>query len=147
VACFGWVSPCYWLDIGNPAKYRQAQVDLLAGRIRSAALPAGPAAGTGQAGVPPGATMVQPVSIGRGTRIEIGARVGPDVVLGRDCLVGAGARVAGAVAWEQVEIGPGATLSDCVIGARVRIGRGATVGPGAVLESDRIVPEGARVGA
>jgi mannose-1-phosphate guanylyltransferase len=142
VPCYGWISPSYWLDIGSPAKYRQAQVDLLEGRV------AGPApGGVGpRVAVAPEAAIVEPVAIGPGSRIETGARVGPAAVLGPGCVVGAGARVAGAVAWEQVEIGPGATLCDCIVGARVRIGRGAHVGPGVVLESGRSVPEGVRLG-
>jgi mannose-1-phosphate guanylyltransferase len=144
VPCYGWVSPCYWLDIGSPAKYRQAQVDLLEGRVASPAL----AGGVGpRVTVAPGATVVEPVAIGPGSRIEAGARVGPGAVLGPDCIVGAGARVAGAVTWEQVEVGAGATLRDCIVGARVRIGRGAEVGPGVVLESGRSVPAGARLHA
>jgi hypothetical protein len=35
VPCFGWVGDCYWIDIGSPAKYRQAHLDLLAGRVRT----------------------------------------------------------------------------------------------------------------
>ena len=30
---YGWVGEHYWLDIGNPAKYRQAQLDLMDGRV------------------------------------------------------------------------------------------------------------------
>ncbi|HEX9190433.1 MAG TPA: NDP-sugar synthase [Vicinamibacteria bacterium] len=147
VPCYGWVSAGYWLDIGNPAKYRQAQLDLLAGRVRNPVAPAGDRALPPDVAAAPDAAVVPPVAVGPGSRLEAGARVGPDTVLGRDCVVGAGARVAGAVAWEEVEIGPGATVTDCVVGARVRIGRGARVGPGVVLESGRTVPDGARLTA
>jgi mannose-1-phosphate guanylyltransferase len=142
VPCYGWIAPCYWLDIGSPAKYQRAQLDLLEGRVASPVRPSGAGA---PVAVAPGATVVDPVAIGPGSRIEAGAHVGPAAVLGAGCVVGAGARVTGTVAWEQVEVGPDATLRDCVVGARVRIGRGAQVGPGVVLESGRSVPDGARL--
>ena len=41
VPFFGWVSESYWLDIGSPAKYRQGQLDLLAGKVATDAGPAG----------------------------------------------------------------------------------------------------------
>src|SRR3984893_6022195 len=40
VPCFGWISDCYWIDIGSPAKYRQAHLDLLAGRVETDLAPA-----------------------------------------------------------------------------------------------------------
>src|SRR5262249_17896067 len=32
---YGWIGDHYWLDIGSPAKYRQAQLDLMAGVVAS----------------------------------------------------------------------------------------------------------------
>jgi len=39
VPCFGWCPTAYWRDIGNPAAYRAAQIDLLQGL---AAMPLAP---------------------------------------------------------------------------------------------------------
>ena len=145
---FGWVSTGYWLDIGNPAKYRQGQLDLLAGRVATTVRPEGArrdgrfvAAG---ARVASDARVVGPCVIGVGTRLEAGCRVGPNAVLGARCVVGAGARVEGAVLWDEVTVGPGADLRDCIVGAGARIGAGGHVGAGAVLESGASVPERAR---
>ena len=41
VPFFGWVSAAYWLDIGSPAKYRQGQLDLLAGKVATDVTPPG----------------------------------------------------------------------------------------------------------
>src|SRR5262249_60908992 len=38
---FGWLGDGYWIDIGSPEKYRQAQLDLLAGRVSTDGGPAG----------------------------------------------------------------------------------------------------------
>jgi len=150
VPFYGWVSANYWLDIGNPAKYRQGQLDLMAGRVTTDVAPPGRAPGDGLrvapgARVATGATLTAPCVIGPGTRVEAGARVGPNVVLGADCVVGAGARLEGAILWDGVTVGPGAVLQDCIVGARVRIGADAQLGFTAVVEGDTAVPAGARL--
>jgi mannose-1-phosphate guanylyltransferase len=33
VPCYGWCPTAYWRDIGNPAAYRAAQIDMLHGRV------------------------------------------------------------------------------------------------------------------
>ena len=148
VPFFGWVAGNYWLDIGSPAKYRQGQLDLLAGRVTSPLAPAG-AAPDGRAIAPgarvaPDATVTGPCVIGAGTRVESGARVGPNAVLGGNCVVGAGARIEGAILWDDVEVGPGAVLRDCIVGAGARIGANAQLGFTAVLEANAVVAPNAR---
>jgi NDP-sugar pyrophosphorylase family protein len=146
---FGWVAEAYWLDIGSPAKYRQGQLDLLAGRVATPLAPAG-ACGGGRfigerAAVAPGAVVTGPAVVGADCRLAEGARVGPDAVLGPGCEVRAAAAVEGAVLWERVEVGEGAALRDCIVGAGVRVGARARIGPGAVVEPGAVVPEGARL--
>jgi mannose-1-phosphate guanylyltransferase len=150
VPFYGWVSENYWLDIGNPTKYRQGQLDLMAGRVTTDVAPPGRAPGDGLrvapgARVATGATLTAPCVIGAGTRVEAGARVGPNAVLGADCVVGAGARLEGAILWDGVTVGPGAVLQDCIVGARVRIGANAQLGFTAVVEDGTAVPAGARL--
>ena len=149
VPFFGWVSGAYWLDIGSPAKYRQGQLDLLAGRVATSLAPPGARGDrcyvSERAVVEPGAAVTAPVVVGAGCRLAAGARVGPDAVLGDGCDVASAAVVAGAVLWERVVVGAGAALRDCVVGAGARVGAGAWVGPGAVVSPGAEVPEGARL--
>jgi mannose-1-phosphate guanylyltransferase len=149
VPFFGWVAGTYWLDIGSPAKYRQGQLDLLAGRVRTPLTPAG-ADPEGRAIAPGahvahGATIAAPCVVGAGTRIESGAQVGPNAVLGMNCLVAAGARIEGAILWDGVVVGAGAVLRDCIVGSGVRIGADAQLGFTAVLENGAVVPSRARM--
>ena len=94
---FGFVSPGYWVDIGTPTKYFQAQQDLLAGRFRAHVAPRGREGPEG---------WIHPTAIHRrhgadprarghrsGCQIEAGAAVGPSVVLGAGCRIGAGAQI------------------------------------------------------
>ncbi len=149
VPCYGWVRSDYWIDIGSPENYRQAQLDLLAGRVLTRVIPAGPWMGgrwiADGVRLGPTVTLVSPCVIGAGSRLDPECRVGPEAVLGEDCAVGRGATIEGAVLWEQVDVGEGALLRDCIVGSGVRIGAGAQIGPGVVLRSDVAVPDHARL--
>ncbi|PYM80822.1 MAG: hypothetical protein DME09_18430 [Candidatus Rokuibacteriota bacterium] len=138
----------YWRDIGSPAAYRDAQVDLLRGRVATTVRPAGTlregcwvGAGTRLA---PGATLVAPSVIGARVRVGAGARLGPLAVVGAGARIAAGARIEGAILWEGVAVGEGAVLRDCIVGADAVIGAHVEVAPGVVLEAAAVVPDGTR---
>lgn len=146
VPCYGWLPPAaYWRDIGSPAAYREAQMDLLDGRVRTPLTPEGDGAVgrciDASARVAPGARVAAPVVVGAAVVVETDARVGPRAVVGDRCRIGAGAAVEGAVVWADVDVGPGAVLRDCVVATGCRIGAGAEVGPGAVLAAGAVVAE------
>ena len=147
--CFGWLAAPYWRDIGNPVAYRDAQHDLLEGRVRSPLSPPGVAkAGSWIADgvrLDEGARVDPPSVIGPGVELGAGARVGPRAILGARCHIGAGARVNGAVLWDDVRVGAGAVLHDCVVAADAQIGAAAEIGPGVTLEAGAVVPERARL--
>jgi len=149
IPAYGWIAGAYWRDIGSPAAYREAQLDLLAGRARSPLPPPGePRDGSWigrTARVAAGARLAAPSVVGEHVEVCAGARVGPLAVVGDGCRVGENARVEGAVLWEGVEVGPGAAVRDCVVGAGARIGAHAEVGAGVVLESGAVVAERARL--
>lgn len=148
VRCQGWCPTAYWRDIGSPAAYRAAQMDLLDGRVRTSLTPPGqPRAGVWTAAgvVADGARIEPPAVLGDGVRIQAGAHVGPRAVVGLGSQVAAGARIEDAVLWERVEVGPGAVLRECVVGADARIGAHAELGAGVVLESGAVIPDNARL--
>lgn len=149
VPCYGWTADAYWRDIGSPAAYRAAQLDLLAGEVNTPLSPPG-ALRDGcwiepSAFVAPEARLQAPAVIGAGVAIGPRAQVGPGTVLGDRTRIGADARVEGAVLWEGVEVGERSVLRDCVIGADVCIGADVDVPPGVVLESGAHVADHARL--
>lgn len=152
VPCHGWLpDAAYWRDIGSPAAYREAQLDLLAGRVRTSLPPPG-AERDGSwveptARVAAGARVVPPAVVGAGVVVQPGARIGPQAVIGEGSRIGDGAVVAGSVLWERVEVGPGADVRDCVVASGARVGARARVGPGVVLEAGAVVPDGAALPA
>jgi NDP-sugar pyrophosphorylase family protein len=147
--CFGWLTDAYWRDIGTPVAYRDAQIDLLEGRVRTTLIPTG----TAQAGnwladdvrMAPRARIEAPSVVGPGVEIGSDARLGPRAVVGARCRIGSGARVEGAVLWEDVTVGAGATLRDCIVAAEARIGAEAVIGPGVTLEARAVIADRTRL--
>jgi mannose-1-phosphate guanylyltransferase len=145
VPSYGWCASAYWRDIGSPAAYREAQMDLLEGRARMLLPPPGdPYQGSwlgDGATVARDARVVPPSVVGQRVALHPRCQVGPAAVIGEGSTIGSDARVEGAVLWERVEVGSGAVLHQCVIGADVKIGAYARVGSGVVLESGAVIPE------
>jgi len=150
IPSYGWKADAYWRDIGSPAAYRDAQLDLLNGRVRSPLPPPGERRNGSwiapTARLAADAQVTGPSQLGTGVELSARARVGPLAVLGDGCRVAERACVEGAILWERVSVGAGAVLRDCIIGAGVRIGAHATIGPGVVLESGAVVPDHATLG-
>ena len=146
IPAYGWIADNYWRDIGSPAAYRAAQLDMLDGRVRTALPPPGREVRTGVwlgdgAQVADTAVVTPPVVIGDGSRVAAGAVVGPHAVLGRESRIGLRARVTASILWERVSLGEQAVVSGGVLGADVSVGAHAEVGAGVILESGAVVPE------
>jgi mannose-1-phosphate guanylyltransferase len=116
---FALPSPAYWLDIGTPAKYLEANADRLE-RSGGASL-------TG-----PGA------SVAPGAAID-GSVLGPGVV------VEAGAKVLRSVLFEGAHVGPGAEVTDSVIAAGAHVEAGAAVSGVTIVGPGATVPAGERL--
>jgi mannose-1-phosphate guanylyltransferase len=133
IPCYGWAGAAYWRDIGSPAAYRAAQLDLLAAQVKTSL-------------VPPG-ELRDGCWIEPSASVDAGAELHAPAVVGAEAAIAAGARIEGSVLWERVEVGAGSVLRDCVIGADVRIGADVEIAPDVILESGAIVPDHARLTA
>lgn len=106
---FATAVPAYWMDIGTPEKYLQANLDALAGRFAMEGLRL------------------------EGERVAAaGSRIAPDARLSCSCL-GAGATVEPGATVEESVLLPGVTVGE---GAKVRrsvLGEGVVVAPGASI--------------
>ena len=83
---------------------------------------------------------------------DASATIGPNVVLGRGCSIGAAAVVRDSVLWDRVRVGAGATLDEAIIasgvtiGAQARISKGSVVGHDVAVEPGAVLEPGARLG-
>jgi mannose-1-phosphate guanylyltransferase len=98
------ISAGWWSDLGAPASYLQACLDVAAGRLP-----------LGRFG------LAAPARIAPDAVVAPGAVVGEDVVLGAGCRVGAGARLSRAVAWPGTEIAQGEVLDGVIAAGDLRV--------------------------
>lgn len=144
-ALFALASDAYWLDTGTPAKYIEAQLDVLHHRRDAASLPRVPeeafgvflAPSSSVAGVITGVCYA-----GKGTRVQPGAQV-TDSVLGEDVEVGRGAVVSNSVVMAGAVVGTGAVIDSSIVGPAAHIGEGAHVSDLSVLRGSSKIEPGA----
>lgn len=88
----------YWNDVGHPARYLEAQKDLLS---RRGILPA--------------------VHMSSGTKLDKAARVGPYVSAEDGCVIDSDTALENAILWENAHVASGSHVRNCIIGAGVTI--------------------------
>ena len=145
---YAMTSDAYWIDIGTPEKYLQANADVLAGALGPV-----PVAGAvqqqpgvwcqGEVSIHPDARVEAPALIGDGAVIGAGARV-VGSVLGARSRVGTGARVLRSVLQSGACLGGEAEAIDSVIGPDAALQAGAIVSDHTILGSGATLAEGAR---
>ncbi|MDR6224752.1 sugar phosphate nucleotidyltransferase [Desmospora profundinema] len=140
---FGVVTEGYWSDIGNLEQYRQAQWDLLEGRVEAILRGKEWAPGIRVEDgvyVEDPTSLSAPVFLGAGTRVDAGGRVGPYTVLGRYNRVRANASLERTVLWNRNEIAESAELAGTTLAHDIRFG------PGARAENCTVVGENSWIG-
>jgi mannose-1-phosphate guanylyltransferase len=139
---YAYTTNDYWIDLGNPEAYMRAHHDVFDG-----AMPLGIGQGIEGPGAKdvPAVNCVAPVYIGEGVRIGAGADVGPYVVLGDKCSIGAGATVRNSILWDAVSVEDGAFVDGAIVASRARIGARSVVKPGSVIGHDGIIGSGAEL--
>lgn len=149
-ALYAYTTGDYWIDLGRPEHYLSAHRDILTGLMPLQLEPG--VNGPGKTAAVHGENVVAPVFIGEGVVIDPSAKVGPNVVLGDGCKIGAGARLIDSVLWDNVTVEDGADIEEAIvasgarIGARSKVSRGSVLGHDVIVEAGSVVPEGGRVG-
>jgi mannose-1-phosphate guanylyltransferase len=142
---YGYRAGAYWMDIGTPAKYLQANHDLLLGRLKHQLQPQGDNftesvwMGEGTE-IDPGARLTGPIVLGKGCAIREGASLSGPLILGDGCEVREGAQLQGLVAWHNVTFDARSRSRDCLIG------NGVAIGPDCQLEGMAVIGDNASLG-
>jgi len=127
----GFPSGAYWMDLGTPEKYLQANFDALSGKLATLQYPA-PFLHE-SALVDPGARVGRLTVVGPACSIGSDADV-DSTVLHPEARVMPGGRVRGSILGRRAVVGEGASVTECVLG------EGAIVPPGLEIESARVSP-------
>lgn len=135
----GYVADGYWSDIGNLEIYRQAQFDLLDGKVQAEIKAQEYAPGIY---VEEDVRIVQPALIqapaffGRGTYIQGGSVIEGYTVSGRNNVIKEGALLSKCILWDHNFIGSKAEIIGSTICHRAFIGEGSQLAEGVVMGDD-----------
>ncbi|MFH1542270.1 MAG: NDP-sugar synthase [bacterium] len=147
---FGYISDSYWLDIGNPEKYKEAHEAVLrkavSVKIEGAKLDDKIWLGEGcqideSAKLPGPVVLGNKVKVGRGSELRDYVTVGDNVQIGHHCCLD---RV---IIWADCRIENNVRLSDCIIGKGCVIEDNVVIEHGAVLADGSIVKKGSKISA
>jgi len=144
---YGYRTGAYWLDIGTPAKYLEAHVDLLAGRLKHSLEPEGELftdkvrVGEGST-IDEGARLSGPVVLGKGCKVHEGASIVGPTVLGDGCEVGKEAHLAGVVAWQGATFAEKSQIHTSVIGSNAYIGEECKIEGISIIGDDATIGTG-----
>ncbi len=132
----GYQGDFYWSDIGTLEAYRQAQYDVLSGRVR-VKIPGekrGENLWIGEdAQIHPSASLEGYVVVGRDAVIGRDVALAGDVTVGSDCWVRPGATIKSSILLPGASVGDGAYLEDCIVGHRYDVRPGETIRGGALI--------------
>jgi mannose-1-phosphate guanylyltransferase len=132
----GYQGDFYWSDIGTLEAYRQAQYDVLSGRVR-VRVPGekrGDSLWVGEdAQIHPSVDIEGHVLVGKDAVIGRGVTLSGDVTVGTDCWVRPGATIKRSILLPGASVGDGAYLEDCIVGHGYDVRPGETIRGGALI--------------
>lgn len=132
----GYQGDFYWSDIGTLEAYRQAQYDVLSGRVR-VKVPGekrGESLWVGEnAQIHPSATLEGYIVVGRDAVIGRGVALSGDVTVGTDCWIRPNATIKRSILLPGASVGDGAYLEDCIVGHGYDVRPGETIRGGALM--------------
>lgn len=117
----------YWIDIGTIKKYIKAHIDILSSncnrlmKTRNFTNINNIIFKNNSVKIHPDAKITGPVFIGHNSIIEANSQIGPYVVIGDNCHIGASSSISKSVLWDRIDINGNVNLissvvaSDCTI--------------------------------
>lgn len=132
----GYQGDFYWSDIGTLEAYRQAQYDVLSGKVR-AKVPGekrGETLWVGEnAQIHPSVALEGYVVIGRDAVVGRDVVLSGDVTVGTDCWIRPNATIKRSILLPGASVGDGAYLEDCIVGHGYDVRPGETIRGGALI--------------
>lgn len=124
----------YWCDVGNLNTYRQANADILSGKVN-----------VKYSGELRQIESQDSILIGDGVSIGRDVKISGQVVIGPGCQIADGVSINNSVIWNDTIIEDGAVIKDSVVGAVCRIGRGTHLNPNSTIASGSYLEDGTKI--
>jgi mannose-1-phosphate guanylyltransferase len=115
----------YWIDIGTPDRFLEANWDILEGRVETVA----------------GELLDGPMMVEEGCEVSSEAELHPPCVVGRNSRIGGGAVIERSVLLDGCIVEDGAAVSNSILGGGVTVERGAELDGAVVGEGERVAAE------
>jgi mannose-1-phosphate guanylyltransferase len=112
----------YWIDIGTPTRFLEANWDILNGRVETVVADG----------------LDEPTLVGAGSEVSPEAELRPPCVVGRNCRIGAGATVDRSVLLDGCVVEGGAVIINSILSGGVTVEEGAEL-IGAVIGEGELV--------
>jgi mannose-1-phosphate guanylyltransferase len=112
----------YWIDIGTPERYLEANWDILERRVETVV----------------GEQLDGPIMVGEGCEISPDAELRAPCVVGRDSVIESGAVIERSVLLDDCTVGEGARLVNSILSGGVTVDAGAELDGAVVGEGERV---------
>jgi len=112
----------YWIDIGTPERYLEANWDILESRVETVMSD----------------RLESPMMVGEGCEISSGAELRAPCVVGRDSVIGSNAVIERSVLLDGCTVGEGARLVNSILSEGVTVEAGAELDGAVVGEGERV---------
>lgn len=128
---YGYIADGYWKDVGSIEEYRFANMDVLERE--------------GLVTIPGTESTKKGVWIDEGSKVDLNSKLEGTVIIGKNCVIDANARIKNSVIGDDCVVEEGAVIKDSVIWNNVKIASGATLQEN-VVSGDTNIGAGAHLG-
>jgi mannose-1-phosphate guanylyltransferase/phosphomannomutase len=138
---YGYLMQGYWSDIGTPRRYWETNMDVVGGRVGSAANPpqdANDLRPTAQLNGRTAGVICPPVALPVGIDVQTGSCLGPEVIVGEGCQLADDVCIVQSVLWPRVRVGRAVTIERSIIMNDVTIPDGSHL-VGKIVAKERII--------
>jgi NDP-sugar pyrophosphorylase family protein len=129
----------FWFDIGNFEDYRRANFTLLQCDIRKRTADK-------HTITRKGFKNIDPIYLGKGSRVEKNAVLGPCALVGKNCVMEKGSRVSQSVLFDDVIVGERSSILGAVVASNVKLGKRVVINPGCILSPNLTIGDDVKVG-
>jgi len=145
---YGFSVNDYWCDIGSLSTYKEANFDVLMGKVKIG-IPGQPVNEgiwlEDDVALDKSARLTGKIVIGQKTVVEPDVILAGKVIIGSNCIIRKGSVIQDSIIWSNTVVEDNTSITASTVGNRCTIGQGAVIKPGVILADGVRVPRGEEV--